>query len=1004
MKKLPFFLFLVLLAAGLNAQRTVRILVLNHSTNPPKSEKGVTITPLTGGGNAGSTNDAGLFDINLSTAKPGDRLDLIVNKPDYQILGPDPRIFNYAVPNDANEYVRIAIIKASDFNASKADFEVAIEKRIKLATSKLDRVIDSLQKAVNDDVRNALAKTIKTQSDEINELRKNKEELATRFAQVDLEQASEFARLALKKFKEEGDVKAALAMMPEDKLGAFWDNVLLQEEKVKKAREQGVENYMIRAKLLIADFQFSLAYKTYQEAIRRDSTNAQNLWVIAYFLDKQENNPDAIKLYNQALKFTKSKYDSSAILFNLGNIYSLHGKHGEAEKNYTTALINFRKLAISQPEVFLENVAMALNNLGLLYESMDKPTKAESYYLEALEIRRNLGNKNPELFLSDLTSSLLCLGSYYVNIKDSLNAKKFIIEAININKKFNTKNPNAFLSNLAKSLLNLGDFYLSVKDIDAAEKNYLEAITIYRNITSQSPNVFFDHFAMTLRHLGNLYKDSERTEEAEKVYLEEKNMCEKFANQNPDVFLYDLAYALGNLGYFYEHSNKKEKSKEILSKAIDIYRKLVEQDPDKFLAKLASTLNSLGDLYKDSQRIEEAEKLYLEELDIQRKLAVQNPDKFLPELASALNSLGDLYKDSQKAEEAEKLYLEELDIQRKLAVQNPDEFLPELASALNSLGDLYKDSQRIEEAEKLYLEELDIQRKLAVQNPDKFLSELATALSSLGDFYKDSQKMEEAEKFYLEELDIRRKLAVQNPDEFLSELATALNSLGIFYVSTQSMEEAEKYIIEAIEIYRILKEDRAGFSLSDLSTALTLLSMVYISNNKSIEAEKICLESIEISKGLYDADHKEFISLATALNFFGMISEYMQRLKQAKKAYIEALNINFDVLSSKKTNDLTNFHLANENLKRLIDSFLVDKDIFQIIEITEILATKWEALIDFDSSYAKNAANELGSLAWYQLFAKHYIAAQTAAEKGLHLDPTQTWIYTNLAHMSPISK
>lgn len=49
--------------------------------------------------------------------------------------------------------------------------------------------------------------------------------------------------------------------------------------------------------------------------------------------------------------------------------------------------------------------------------------------------------------------------------------------------------------------------------------------------------------------------------------------------------------------------------------------------------------------------------------------------------------------------------------------------------------------------------------------------------------------------------------------------------------------------------------------------------------------------------------------------------------------------------------------------------------------------------INFEASMAE----DYGSTAWYYLFAKAFNKAEKAAKRGLELDPTQTWIYSNYA-------
>lgn len=218
-----YFLLPLLLALSMpiSAQRTVRCLVLNHSYDPPRPEKLAKLTPLSGGNTVEQGSDAGIFELRLSGIPVGKPIELIVSKDGYQILGPNPTIFTYNMPADESDVIRIAIIKSSDFDSRKADYEQAIEKRIKQANAVLlDSVARLRSPALSEDERASLTKFIGQQNREIEDLRKSKDELAARLAQVDLDQASDFARLALKKFRDEGDLKAALALMSEEKLAS----------------------------------------------------------------------------------------------------------------------------------------------------------------------------------------------------------------------------------------------------------------------------------------------------------------------------------------------------------------------------------------------------------------------------------------------------------------------------------------------------------------------------------------------------------------------------------------------------------------------------------------------------------------------------------------------------------------------------------------------------------------------------------------------------------------
>lgn len=754
MKQVLLWLF-ILHSLCLYTQRTVRCLVLNHSYDPPRPEKFAKLTPLNGGHTLEQGTETGLFELKISGIAAGKPLELILSKEGYQILGPNPTIFTYAMPADESDVIRIAIIKSSDFDSRKADYEKAIDKRIKQANQALLDSITLLQnKTLNQDERAALTKFIAQQNIEIEELRKSKNELATRLAQVDLDQASDFARLALKKFRDEGDVKAALAFMPDEKLHTYWESVLTQEEKVRRARQQGVENYMIRARLLIADFQFPLAYENYLEAVEKDSINLGNLWEVGCFFDAQNQYRQAIGLYERALNLANTDAERSTLLNSLGNVFSANQKMGEAEKAYLEALNIYRQLVTKNTIAFLSDLATTLNNLGLLYNDNHRMSEAEKAYLEALNIQRQLA----------------------------------------------TKNPDAFLPNLAMTLNNLGNLYSDNQQLSEAEKAYLEALSIRRQMVAKNPDAFLPSLAMALNNLGNLYRANQKMSEAERVYVEALNIRRQLVAQNPDAFLPALATTLNDLGALYYFTQKMTEAEKTSVEALSIQRKLVAQNPDAFLPDLAATLNNLGNLYNANQKMEEAERVYVEALSIRRQMAIQNPDAFLPDVAMTLKNLGVFYRTNQKMPEAEKVYADALSIYRQIVAQNPETFLPDLASTLSNLGEFYYSNHKMPEAEKAYLEALKIQRQMATQNSNAFLPDLAMTLNNLGIFYSVNQKMSEAEKIYVETLSIYRQLAAQNPDVFLPDVAMTLNNIGTFYKGLRDYSRTLKQYEEALRL------------------------------------------------------------------------------------------------------------------------------------------------------------------------------------------------------------
>jgi tetratricopeptide (TPR) repeat protein len=64
---------------------------------------------------------------------------------------------------------------------------------------------------------------------------------------------------------------------------------------------------------------------------------------------------------------------------------------------------------------------------------------------------------------------------------------------------------------------------------------------------------------------------------------------------------------------------------------------------------------------------------------------------------------------------------------------------------------------------------------------------------------------------------------------------------------------------------------------------------------------------------------------------------------------------------------------------------------------TEVLEI-YKDLAKEDQKYNLELANIYGNISFYQLFNKNFIQAEKSANEGLKIDPTQTWIKTNLAH------
>lgn len=728
MTKISFWLFFALLSTLVQAQRTVRVLVQNYSFNN-RPEKGVLITPLTGGGNAGSTNDAGIFDIKLSNAKPGDRFDLLVEKPEYQILGSDARIFKYAVPNNEQEYISISIVKTSQFNAVKAGFELSIEKQIRTATNHLQTVIDSLKKAVNNELRAELSKKLVEQSKQIDELKTSKEELAILLARINLNEASELSNLALQKFKEGGDVKAALTILSDEKLDKFWQILSEQEEKLKRAKNQGIENYILRARFLIADLRFQEGAIAYKKAISKDSTNIDNLWEAARFFNNQRELLLAIKLYEKILKLGISELEEALLLNNLIGLYADTGKKMAAEQAAKRALTILKKLP-SQPLIFQEYLAMTLNNKGRFDAIHFRSDSAEIALVNALRISRNLVFQD-STFLPILATTLSNLGDFYFALKNYKNAEHYYLEVLSIRRKVRIKTPDSSPHELALALFNLGTYYNHIKQLDTAGKYLIESLGIFSTLSQKNPEAYQFYVAGTLSSLGDCFRLSNDFNEAEQYYLRSIAAFKPLLIKFPVVYFEQVIITLNNLGECYFDQKNYLKAEQTFNEALAILNELHLKELTQ--ESLGITQYNLANLYNAVQQFDLAEKNAISALSIFESISLKNKEAYSLHIVGLLNTLSFLFLGQDNPVKGEQILVKALMKLDTLSSEKPEAFLPLKAQVLKNAGIFLIKIGKLIDAQKAFMQSISLYAKLILENNANYSDELTQVIINFKD-------------------------------------------------------------------------------------------------------------------------------------------------------------------------------------------------------------------------------------------------------------------------------
>jgi tetratricopeptide (TPR) repeat protein len=771
------------------------------------------------------------------------------------------------------------------------------------------------------------------------------------------------------------------------------------------ASENTEDSMLAEAFLLFKDGKFEEAQKVLEEkTIDKEKIEYEKEAKISEILktsSERKRSNYISKCLLKAQLFELSNQNNEAIAW--------YEKSYKADSTYTKTLCNYalflreinfpKKPAILYEKAFLLSTDLRekgsiLNNLGLFYNLNNEKLKARDCFLEALKYRRQLNQKNDSLYVFELSRTLNNLGNFYSYNQDNKKAEDSYLEALKYLRQLSHKNESQYLDDLANILNNLGVFYLDNQEKQKAEECFLVALKYSRQLSQTGESQYLLRLAQLLNNLGFFYKTNQEKQKAEECYLEALRYFREFSKKNEAKYLPYLASTLNNMGDLYLVNQEMQKAEDNYLEALKLRKQLFQMNDAQFLSDLTSTLNSLGNLYSKNQEKQKAEDSYLETLKYCRQLSQKNEAKFLPELVKILNNLGVFYKDNQEKQKAEDSYLEALKYCRQLSQKNESQILPSLATILTNLGVFYKDNQEKQKAEDSYLEALKYDRQLSQKNESQFLPHLATTLNSLGNFYKDTREKQKAEDSYLEALKYCRQLSQKNESQFLPELAKNLNNLGIFYKDNQEKRKAEDSFLESLKYSRQLNQRNEAENSPLLAAILNNLgNFYYLDNHEKQKAEDSYLEALKYYRQLSQKNETQYLpDLAHTLENLGIFYLDNQEMQKAEYNYLESL-WSYQKLAVSFSNSI--FWGKGSSivyvLPRIIDldSNYINKLKIQksIINFHEAYPLQWTSILT--SAYGRGA--------WYALMAKEFKQAEDFAQKGLSKDPTQTWIFSNLA-------
>ena len=305
-----------------------------------------------------------------------------------------------------------------------------------------------------------------------------------------------------------------------------------------------------------------------------------------------------------------------------------------------------------------------------------------------------------------------------------------------------------------------------------------------------------------------------------------------------------------------------------------------------------------------------------------------------------------------------------------MAKSEPDAYEPSLALVLSNFGILYYTAKDYAKCEPLYQESYGIYQRLAQKEPSVYNAKLALVKFNLGGMDYNTGKILESVTLWIESYELLQQEAQRGPlsykDEIgsiqynLETLAPWLKSEARDFRDNGQFQESKGYFQKALDIYRLLaKEDPKTYD-PEIAGTLNGLGILYINNKQFKECETAFRESLEIYQRLSKTDPGTYQSEVIRMtdNFGALAYRIKEKAQQDRKEqrYAEAETLVQQAIGIYR--DLAKSN-PEKNLPKLVST--------------------------------------LGSYSYYCLFNHHWTASEQAAREALTLDPSQHWIYSNLA-------
>ncbi len=263
----------------------------------------------------------------------------------------------------------------------------------------------------------------------------------------------------------------------------------------------------------------------------------------------------AIQNYDSALCYYKLAEEKYKIISNLkiantynniGNIYNLQNKHGNALKNY------FYSLQIKRNIKDTAGVASAYNNIAFTFDTKKDFNNALKYYYKSLKIYNKLNDH------THVASLYINIGVIYTNKENYPKALNYIIKSLKISKEYDYKDL------ISKSYYNIGNIYYNQKSYKKALDYYFKSLKICEEIKDDY-TILNNYY-----QIGLIYKNLNKHKEAEDYFNKSLQLSGKFSRKE------SISDNYRNLSDIYSNYGNYKKAYDFL-KQNSLYRDTLDR-------------------------------------------------------------------------------------------------------------------------------------------------------------------------------------------------------------------------------------------------------------------------------------------------------------------------------------------------------------------------------------------------------------------------------------------